>query len=578
MKKNTLLRLISYVGKNKSLIGGAFICAIISVISSLMGPIIIGKAIDNMIGLNRVNFKVVISYLIFLGIVYALGCIFTWLLTYITNGISYKTSNLLRRDLFKKINNMPLRFYDKNSHGDIISRFINDIDAIGDGLLQGMSALLTGIITIIGSILFMISINSIMTLVVILSAPLTFYVARFITKSSQKYFKEQSKELGKLNGYIEEIITGQKTVKAFSYENRSLNEFKKINSKLYSAGIKSQFYGSLANPSTRVVNNIVYSIIGVTGSIIAILGRITVGDISSFLIYSNLFSKPFNEITGVFTQIQSALASAERVFTILDMEEEIINDKAMELKNCQGNIKFKNVEFSYSSDKKLITNLNIDVKQGSRVAIVGKTGAGKTTLVNLLMRFYDVNSGEILVDGINVNNISRESLRRNFGMVLQETFLFSDTIANNILYGNPDASREDVIKVAKASGAHGFIRRLPKGYDTVINSSSDNLSQGQKQLLTITRVMLVNPPMLILDEATSSIDTRTELHIQEAFKKIMEGRTTFIIAHRLSTIKEADNIIVMDEGNIVEQGKHEDLLKKKGYYYRLYNSQFPEKN
>ena len=576
IKNNMLIRLFKYIGKNKKLLVFAIICAIISVISSLIGPILIGKSIDNMIAKGQVDLKAVVNILVILAIVYGVGCLFTWLLTYLTNGISYKTVNLLRNDLFDKINNLPLKFYDNNPHGDTISRFINDIDAIGDGMLQGIATLLTGIITIIGSIGFMLSINQLMTIVVLLSAPLTFFVARFITTRSQKYFKDQAKELGDLNGYVEEIITGQKTVKAFNYEEKSFNSFKGINEKLYKAGVKSQFFGSLANPSTRLVNNIAYSIIGISGSIIAIMGKITVGDISSFLIYSNLFSKPFNEITGVFTQIQTAIASATRIFKILDMEEEIQDkDNVIEFKDCRGDIEFKDVEFSYTSKSKLITNLNMSIKQGSRVAIVGKTGAGKTTLVNLLMRFYEVGKGSILIDGIDINNISRDRLRKSFGMVLQETFLFSDTIANNISYGKPNSTKEEIIKAAKAVGAHGFIRRLPKGYDTLISGTGDNLSQGQKQLLTIARVMLVDPPMLILDEATSNIDTRTEIHIQKAFQIMMEGRTSFIIAHRLSTIKEADMILVMENGNIVEQGNHEELLKSEGFYSKLYNSQFP---
>ncbi len=576
MKKKTLLRITKYIGKNRGLLLGSILCAIIGVISSLIGPMFIGKSIDNMIGPGEVNFQSIFNILIILAIVYGCSSLFTWLLTYFTNRISYKTVNIMRHDLFTKINTLPLKFYDKTSHGDIISRFVNDIDSIADGMLQGIAALLTGIVTIIGSIGFMLWINPIMAIVVVLSAPFTFVVARFITTRSQQLFREQATKLGSLNGYVEEMVTGQKTIKAFNYETYSFDKFKSINDELYRAGVKSQFYGSLANPSTRLVNNITYSIIGIIGSVIAIMGKITIGDISSFLIYSNLFSKPFNEITGVFTQIQGAVASAERIFTILDMESEITDEENIkELKGIKGNIHFNNVKFSYTPEKELITNLSFNIKSGSKIAIVGKTGAGKTTLVNLLMRFYEVNSGSILIDGINIKDITRDSLRQNFGMVLQDTFLFSDTIENNIAYGKPNATKEEIIEAAKAADAHNFIRRLPNGYDTIISGSGDNLSQGQKQLLTIARVMLVNPPMLILDEATSNIDTRTELRIQNAFQKVMEGRTSFIIAHRLSTIKEADMILVMEKGDIIEQGTHENLLKANGPYAKLYNSQFP---
>ena len=567
-------RLFYYISKNKTLLMLSILSAVVSVIASLVGPIIIGKAIDYMMGKNNVNFAIIIKLIIILAVVYIVYSIFSWLLTYATNKIAYKVAEDIRNSMFKKINKLPLRFFDNNPHGDTISRFVNDIDAITDGLIQGLATALTGIITIIGSIIFMINISKVMTLIVLLSAPITYFVARFITKSSQKYFKVQAEKVGILNGYIEEIITGQKTVKAFSYENISINNFKNINNDLYRAGVKSQFFGSLANPSTRLVNNIAYTIVGISGSLISILGKITVGDISSFLIYSNLFTKPFNEISGVYTQIQSASASSKRIFEILDLQEEEEDDNKLSLENVQGEVEFKDVSFSYIPEKKLIKNFNLKIPKGSKVAIVGKTGCGKTTMVNLLMRFYEINSGSINIDGINIKDISRDSLRKNFGMVLQDTFLFTDTIAKNIAYGKKDATLEEIIKAAKETGAHSFIRRLPKGYDTVISGNGDELSVGQKQLLTITRVMLVNPPILILDEATSNIDTRTELNIQKAFNKIMIGKTSFIIAHRLSTIKDADIILVMDSGNVVEQGTHEELLKKKGYYEKLYNSQF----
>lgn len=576
MKKNVLFRLLNYIGRNKLLLLASVICAVISVVSNLAGPVIVGRAIDSMSGKGNVNFTAVIKYLLVLMAIYGLSSLFTWLISYFTNRISYKTVNFMRQDLFRKLNTLPLKFFDTTPHGDTISRFVNDIDSISDGMLQGIATLLTGVITIVGALIFMNMINTYMMLFVALSAPVTFFVARFITTNSQRYFKEQAKRLGALNGYVEEIISGQRTVKAFSYENTSFEKFGALNSELYDAGLKSQFFGAMVNPSTRVVNNITYSIIGIAGSIFAISGQFTIGDILSFLLYSSMFSKPFNEITGVITQMQAALASGQRIFSILDTTEEIPDGPgAKSLDSCEGNIHFSGVDFSYTQENPLIKNLNLDIKQGSRIAIVGKTGAGKTTLVNLLMRFYEVNSGTISIDGTDIKDIKRDSLRKSFGMVLQDTFLFNDTIANNIAYGKSGATMEEVIAAAKSAGAHSFIRRLPKGYNTVISGAAENLSQGEKQLLTIARVMLADPPMLILDEATSSIDTRTELHIQNAFKKMMEGRTSFIIAHRLSTIKEADNILVMDHGNIVESGTHEDLLKKKGHYFNIYNSQFP---
>jgi ATP-binding cassette subfamily B protein len=566
---------MKYIGKYKCYVLSALIAAILSVASSLIGPMLIGKSIDHMVGIGGVDFGALFQILILLAIVYAVGNLFVWLLTYLANRISYQTVSDMRHQLIDKINTLPLKFYDSNAHGDTISRFINDIDAISDGMLQVISILLTGVVTIIGSIAFMLYISPIMTVVVLLSAPASFLMARFITKRSQQMFKTQAKSLGKLNGYIEEIIGGQKVVKAFNYEERSFKEFEEINNILYSSGVKSQFYGSLSGPTTRLVNNITYITIGIIGSILAILGRLSVGDISSFLIYSSLFAKPFNDMTGVFTQIQSAVASAQRIFYILDLQSEKPDDKsAIRMSQSQGDINFENVNFSYTPDHPLITNFNLNVKPGTRIAIVGQTGSGKTTLVNLLMRFYDVDSGSISVDGIDIRDITRDDLRCSFGMVLQDTWLFSGSIRDNIAYSKPDATDEEIIAAAKAADAHGFIKCLPDGYNTLISDAGENLSQGQKQLLTIARVMLVDPPMLILDEATSNIDTRTEMHIQKAFLKMIEGRTSFVIAHRLSTIREADLILVLDNGNIVESGTHDQLLKNGCYYENLYNSQF----
>lgn len=573
--KNTLLRLIKYIQKYKLYVLLSLISALVSGIVSLIGPLLIGKAIDRMVLEKSVDFKALVGILFILAVVYISANIFNWSLTYLTNIAVYRSVNDMRRELFDKVNTLPLNFFDTNSHGDITSRFVNDMDTTSDGMLQCLSTLLMGVVTIIGALGFMLYINPLMTLVVLLSSPAAFFAARFVTKSSQKMFKQQAAIVGKLNGYAEEIISGQKTVKAFNYEHRSFEKFKSINSDLHDVGVKAQFYSSLANPTTRLVNNITYSIIGIIGSVAAILGSITVGDISSFLIYSNLFSKPLNELSAIFTQIQAAMASAQRIFKILDLPSEIPDSaEAVNLQNCKGLVDFKDVNFSYKPDAPLITNFNLKAAPGSRIAIVGHTGAGKTTLVNLLMRFYEVNSGCISVDGIDITKITRDSLRRNIGMVLQDTWLFSGSIKDNLAYGKPDATEAEIVQAAKAAGAHSFIRRLPEGYNTIITGSGENLSLGQKQLLTIARVMLIDPPMLILDEATSSIDTRTELRIQKSFLKMMEGRTSFVIAHRLSTIKESDLILVMDKGNIVESGTHEQLIKLGKHYAELYNSQF----
>lgn len=577
--KKTFLRLFQYVSQYKASLLLAAFSALVSSVCALFAPLLVGRAIDDMVNAEGSRLESVTHVLLLLLLVYFSSNFFLWLLNYLTNKISYRTVNRLRRSLFDKLNTLPLEFYDRNARGDTVSRFINDVDIIADGLLQGFMALLQGVFTILGAIVFMLTLNPWMTLIVILSAPASFFTARFITTHSQKMFKEQASCLGELNGYAEEIIEGHKVVKAFRYEPRAMEKFREINARLYETGVKSQFISSLSNPSTRVVNNIAYTVVGVFGSLAAIRGELTAGGISSFLIYAVLFAKPFNDITNVLAQMQSAAASAQRVFRILDLKPEIPDpEPAVHLESCSGHVEFRDVSFSYTPDQKLIEHFDLDVAPGSSIAIVGHTGAGKTTLVNLLMRFYDVQAGEIRIDGVDIRRMKRDDLRSLFGMVLQDTWLFDGTIRENIAYAKPNATLEEVIRAAKEAGAHGFIRRLENGYDTVISAEGGNISEGQKQLLTIARVMLANPPMLILDEATSNIDTYTEVKIQKAFSALTEGRTSFVIAHRLSTVLTADKVLVMDHGRIVESGTHEELLQKNGSYAKLYNSQFRQMN
>lgn len=568
---NILKRLWSFVGKFKGMLILSFTCAVVSVLLNLFAPMIIGNTIDSMTYTKDVNLA--LQNIMILAGLYIFYSLFHWGMMYTSNKIAFSSSCELRKMVFEKLDRLPISFFDQHARGDLISRFINDIDYISDGLLQSLSTMISGVVTIVAAIIFMLSINVYMSLVVILSAPFTYIVAKTITKRTQKYFRKQSNTLGKLNGYGEEILSQVKTVKAYHFEDYANQEFRNINQELYQSGVSSQFYGSLANPSTRFVMNTAYALVGMVGAILALYQMITIGNISSFLIYSNVFSKPFNEITAVITQLQTAIASARRIFALMDEEEEI-QDTCDTLDNIKGKIDFQNVSFSYTKDKPLIRDFTIHIPEGSKVAIVGRTGAGKTTLVNLLMRFYEIKQGDIKVDNVSIYDVNRRSLRHNFGMVLQDTYLFEDSIAANLAYGKPDATREEIIEASKKTGAHEFIKQLNQGYDTILHANSNSLSQGQRQLLTITRVLLMNPAVLILDEATSNIDTRSEQHVSRAMDILMKGKTSFVIAHRLSTIIHSDIILAMDHGNIMEQGTHDELLMKKGYYYQLYQSQF----
>ncbi|NLK99680.1 MAG: ABC transporter ATP-binding protein [Clostridiales bacterium] len=574
-ESNSILkRLFSYARPYRGFLIIALISSFISVTLSLLIPIFIGKSVDYIVGPGEVDFSGILNIILYLAAFIGGSTIFQWLMSYSTNKITFLTIKDLRSQVFDKLNIIPFEKIDRTPHGNIINTMVNDIDVISDGLLQGFTQLFSGIMTILGTIGFMLSINLGIGILVVVLTPLSLFVASFIARRIYSKFTEQTQIRGEMGGLTSELLGNQKVVKTFSYEDRALDRFKDVNERLHEVGVMAQFYSSLTNPSTRFVNGIVYAAVGILGAFSAIAGRITIGQLTSFLSYANQYTKPFNEISGVITELQSALASAKRVFALIDLEPESSDEHLQAHVKSDGRVKLTDVEFSYNKENPLIEGLNMDVHPGSRIAIVGPTGSGKTTVINLLMRFYDVNKGNIEVSGVDIRSMQRKALRSMYGMVLQETWLFEGTVRENIAYGKEDATENEIISAAKSAYAHSFIKRLPNGYDTIIAQDGGNLSQGQRQLLSIARVMLLKPPMLILDEATSNIDTRTEIHIQKAFAKLMKGRTSFVVAHRLSTIRESDLILVMDQGKIIEQGSHEELLRSEGFYYKLYHSQF----
>ncbi len=571
----TLRKVLHYIKRYWVLLILSILLAAVSVISALYIPILTGRAVDLIIAKGQVDFAGIFVILKQIGIIIALTALAQWAMNICNNKMTYNIIRDVRKEAFRKLEILPLRYVDDHSYGEVVSRVIADVDQFADGLLMGFTQLFSGIITIVGTLLFMLSVNVGITLVVVVITPLSLFVASFIARKTYTMFLLQSQTRGEQTAFIDEMIGNQKVVQAYGQEEETQETFDEINGRLEKCSLRAIFFSSITNPSTRFVNNLVYAGVGIAGALFAVAGRLSVGQLSCFLSYANQYTKPFNEISGVVTELQNALACAARVFKLIEEKPQVAEPvDARVLTDPEGNVSLDHVYFSYVPDKKLIQDFNLKVKPGQRVAIVGPTGCGKTTIINLLMRFYDVDSGEIKVEGTDIRNMTRKSLRTNYGMVLQDTWLKTGTIRENIVMGKPDATQEEVIAAARAAHAHSFIKRLPQGYDTVITEDGGNLSQGQKQLLCITRVMLCLPPMLILDEATSSIDTRTEMKIQEAFARLMEGRTSFIVAHRLSTIQSADVILVMKDGNIIEQGNHESLLAKGGFYANLYNSQF----
>ena len=575
MKKGTLKKVLRYAGKYHFLIVVSMTLAVVTALLSLYVPILAGRAIDHVVGRGNVDFDKVVRILLNMVVSVLLISVCQWIMNMANNKITFAVVRDVRTEAFGRLQKLPFEYLDTKQTGDIVSRIISDVDLFSDGLLMGFTQLFTGIVTIVGTLIFMFYLNYKIALVVVVLTPLSLFVAKFVADRSFKLFKAQSVARSDQTSFVDEMVGNLSVVKAFAHEDENMDIFGEINDRLEVASIKATFISSLTNPSTRFINNLVYAAVALFGALSCIAGGMTVGGLTIFLSYANQYTKPFNEISGVVTELQNALACAERVFALIEEQKETPDkESAPDNLDLDGDVLISDVSFSYDKSKKLIENLNLDIKKGQRVAIVGPTGSGKTTLINLLMRFYDVDKGSIKVDGFDIRDIKRADLRENFGMVLQETWLRNGTIKDNITLGREGFTDEDIIAAAKASHAHSFIKRLPNGYDTVISENGGNLSQGQKQLLCITRVMLHIPPMLILDEATSSIDTNTEIRIQKAFNKMMQGRTSFIVAHRLSTIKEADVILVMKDGHIIEQGNHQTLLDQKGFYYNLYNSQF----
>ncbi len=575
MNKLIVLRLLRYTKPYRNQLIMALLCAIVGIAMSLLGPVLIGQAVDQVVDAGQVNFQELLRVLIYFVISIAIGALFQWLTAICTNKASYLTVRDLRTDAFSKLMRLPLKYLDGKPQGELMGRIVTDVDQVSDGLLHGFTQVFSGVVQIIGTLLFMLSIHPLIALVVVLLTPVSLLLASFISKHTHRTFLQQAKSQGELTAYVEEMISGQRVIKAFGRETSAKEGYEMLNKELYRWGLQAQIYPAFTNPLTRFVNGLVFAAVGVTGALAAISGRLSIGQLTSFLSYANQYTKPFNEVTGILAQLQTAASSAARVFELLDATEESPDPSdAPVIKRAAGRVDIQDISFRYDSQRPLIENFRLSVKPGQRIAVVGPTGCGKTTLINLLMRFYEADNGVITVDGFDTTKLTRQNLRAQYGMVLQDTWLQNATVRENIAYGKPDATLDEIMEAAKAAYAHGFILRLEKGYDTVISENGGNLSQGQKQLLCIARVMLLNPPMLILDEATSSIDTRTEIRVQKAFVKMMEGRTSFIVAHRLSTIKEADVILVMDAGKIAEQGKHDELLAKKGFYTRLYESQF----
>lgn len=573
--KGTLKKVLKYIKRYWLFVALSVILAAVSVATSLYIPILTGDAVDMIVGAGAVDFNGIFKILLRMAVVIGVAAACQWVMNVTNNRITYRVVRDIRNEAFNKIERLPLSYIDSHPTGEIVSRVIADADQFADGLLMGFTQLFTGVLTILGTLFFMFSVNVKITLVVLLVTPVSLLAAAFIAKRTYDMFRQQSQVRGEQTGFIEEMVGEQKVVQAFGREQKAMEQFDDINERLRKCSLRAIFFSSITNPSTRFINSLVYTGVGIVGALSVVSGGLTVGQLSCFLSYANQYTKPFNEISGVITELQNALACAARVFELIEEEPQIPDaENAAELHTADGSVDIENVYFSYQKERRLIEDFNLKVKPGQRVALVGPTGCGKTTVINLLMRFYDVNSGSVSVDGTDIKNITRKSLRANYGMVLQDTWLKSGTIRENIAYGRPNATMDEIIQAAKAAHAHGFIKRLPQGYDTVIGEDGGTVSQGQKQLLCIARVMLCLPPMLILDEATSSIDTRTEIKIQKAFAEMMKGRTSFIVAHRLSTIRDADVILVMRDGHIIEQGNHDELLARGGFYSELYNSQF----